>query len=74
MRNLRALIVECIVPGSKPRMDEVNDIAKAAGYNVVGQVTQHRERVDSAYCIGEGKLGEIRRTVGKESIEVLVFT
>jgi len=55
-------------------MDEVNDIAKAAGYNVVGQVTQHREAVDSAYCIGEGKLDEIRRTIGKESIEVLIFT
>ena len=72
--DVKTLLVECITPRSKPRMDEVNDIAKAAGYNVVGQVTQHREAVDSAYCIGEGKLDEIRRTIGKESIEVLIFT
>jgi len=72
--NVKTLLVECITPRSIPRMDEVNDIAKAAGYNVVGQVTQHREAVDSAYCIGEGKLDEIRRTIGKESIEVLIFT
>jgi GTP-binding protein HflX len=52
----------------------VEDIAKAAGYDVVGQVTQHREAVDSAYFIGEGKLDEISRTIGKESIEALIFT
>ena len=72
--DVKTLLVECITPRSKPRMDEVNDIAKAAGYNVVGQVTQHREAVDSAYCIGEGKLDEIRRTIVKDSIEAILFT
>jgi len=72
--DLKTLLVECITPRNKPRIDEVNDIAKTAGYNVVGQVTQHRDAVDSAYCIGEGKLDEITRTIGKESIEVLIFT
>jgi len=46
-------------------MDEMDDIAKAAGYNVVGHVTQHREAIDAAYCIGEGKQGH--------SCDVLVF-
>jgi GTP-binding protein HflX len=55
-------------------LDEVNDIAKAAGYDVVGQVTQHREAIDAAYCVGEGKLDEISKTIGKNSIEVLIFT
>ena len=55
-------------------MNEVNDIAKAAGYNVVGQVTQRREIVDAAYCIGEGKLHEILRTINEDSIEALIFT
>jgi GTP-binding protein HflX len=55
-------------------MNEVNDIAKAIGYDVVGQVTQHRESVDSAYCVGEGKLQEIKRTVENDSIEALIFT
>ncbi len=72
--SLKTLLVECITPRSKPRIDEVNDIATTAGYNVVGRVTQHREAVDSAYCVGEGKLQEITRTIGKDSIEVLIFT
>jgi GTP-binding protein HflX len=72
--DLKTLLVECLTPKSKPRIDEVSDIAKVVGYNVVGQVTQHREAVDSAYCIGEGKLDEISKTIGKDSIEVLIFT
>ena len=72
--NLKALLVECIIPRSKPRMDEVKDIAKAAGYNVVGQVVQHRDSVDSAYCVGEGKIEEIGKTIVKDSIEAVIFT
>ena len=72
--DLKTLLVECLTPKSKPRTDEVNDIAKAAGYDVVGQVIQHREAIDGAYCIGEGKLNEIAKRVGKDSIEVLIFT
>jgi len=55
-------------------MNEVSDIAKTAGYEVVGQVTQHRDAVDPAYCIGEGKLDEIGKTVREASVEVVVFT
>jgi len=55
-------------------MNEVNDIAKAAGCNLVGQVTQYRDAVDSAHCIGRRKLDEPRRTVGQESIHVVIFT
>jgi len=55
-------------------MDEVKDIAEAIGYDVVGQVTQHCGSVDSSYCVGEGKLLEIRRTVENQSIGALIFT
>jgi GTP-binding protein HflX len=72
--NLRALLVECILPRSKPRIDEVNDIAKAAGYDVVGQVIQHRDSVDSAYCVGKGKIDEIAETIRADSIEAIIFT
>ena len=74
VRDLRALLVECILPRSKPRIDEVNDIAKAAGYNVVGQVIQHRDSVDSAYCVGKGKIDEIEKTITEDSIEAIIFT
>jgi len=66
--------VECVLPRSKPRIDEVNDIAKAAGYNVVGQVIQHRDSVDSAYCVGKGKIDEIEKTVREDSIDTIIFT
>jgi len=72
--DLKTLLVECLTPRSIPRMDEMDDIAKAAGYNVVGHVTQHREAIDAAYCIGEGKLDEVARTIEKDSIEALIFT
>ena len=55
-------------------MDEVSDIAKAAEYDVVGQVTQNRDSIDSAYCVGKGKIDEIERTVKEESIEAVIFT
>ncbi len=71
---MKALLVECILPRSKPRIDEVSDIAKAAGYNVVGQVIQHRDSVDSAYCVGEGKIEEVVKTVVRDSIEAVIFT
>lgn len=72
--NLKALLVELILPRSKPRIDEVSDIAKAAGYDVVGQVTQHRDSVDSAYCVGKGKIDEIKETIKADSIEAIIFT
>ncbi len=74
MLKVKALLVECILPRSRPRIDEVSDIAKAAGYNVVGQVIQHRDSVDSAYCIGEGKIEEVVKTVVRDSIEAVIFT
>ena len=72
--NLKALLVELILPRSKPRIDEMSDIAKAAGYDVVGQVTQHRDSVDSAYCVGKGKIDEIEETIKADSIEAVIFT
>ena len=74
VRHLRTLLVECILPRSKPRIDEVSDIAKAAGYNVVGEVVQHRDSVDSAYCVGKGKIDEIEKTIMADSIEAIIFT
>ena len=72
--KLKALLVECILPRSKPRIDEVNDIAKAAGYDVIGQVVQRRDSVDAAYCVGKGKIDEIEKTIVEDSIEAIIFT
>jgi hypothetical protein len=39
--HVKTLLVESIASGGKSRMDKVNDIAKAAGCDVVGQVAHH---------------------------------
>ena len=72
--DLKALLVECITPQSKSRMNEMKDITKTAGYIVTGQVTQRRDAVDPAYCIGKGKLDDIEKTVREATIEVVIFT
>jgi len=74
VKDLKALLVECLTPQSKPRTSELTDIAKSLGYDVVGQITQHRDAVDPAYCIGAGKLDEIGKTLQGESIDVVIFT
>ena len=74
MLFLKTLLVECIIPRHESRINEVSDIAKAANYNVIGQITQHRKTIDPAFYIGEGKLDEIRRFIEENSIEVVIFT
>jgi GTP-binding protein HflX len=54
-------------------MNEVSDIAKSAGYEVTDQITQHRDIIDSAYYVGEGKLDEIQKIIKKESIGTVIF-
>jgi GTP-binding protein HflX len=73
VQGLKALLVECVTSRNTSRIDEVNDIAKNAGYEVIGQVTQHRNSIDPSYYIGEGKLDEIRKTVERDSINVVIF-
>jgi len=54
-------------------MNEVADIAKSAGYEVTDRITQHRDRIDSAYYVGEGKLDEVHHIIKKESVGVVIF-
>lgn len=41
-------------------MEELKELAKAAGAEVVGSVIQNRTAVDAAYYIGKGKVEEIK--------------
>jgi GTP-binding protein HflX len=54
-------------------MDELSDIAKTAGYDIAGQVTQHRDAVDGAFCVGEGKIDEIAELVRKDPVDAVIF-
>ena len=66
--------MECLTPDAKPQMGELSDIAKTAGYDVVAEVTQHRDAVDGAFCVGEGKIDEITKLVRKDPVDAVIFT
>ncbi|MCO8267353.1 GTPase HflX [Haloferax sp. AB510] len=53
-------------------LTEISDLARAAGYEVVGQLTQTREE-DAAFHFGEGKVGELASLVAREDAAAVVF-
>ena len=51
---------------------EIRDLARAAGYDVVGEVTQTRTE-DPAYHLGEGKVTRLSNAVARERAAVVIF-
>jgi GTP-binding protein HflX len=56
----------------KSSLEELRDLAEAAGYTVVSQVTQIR-RADPRYQIGAGKVAEIKNLIKETNAEKLLF-
>ena len=54
-------------------LDELAELAEACGAVVLGQVIQNRERVDVAYYLGSGKLGEVATQARALGAETLIF-
>ena len=52
---------------------ELEELAESAGAVCVGNAIQKREHYDSATCVGEGKLMEIREFCQAEDVELLIF-
>ncbi|MEF8818128.1 MAG: GTPase HflX [Haloferacaceae archaeon] len=59
------------VDGGEADLAEIRDLARAAGYEVVGEVTQTRTE-DAAYMFGEGKVEEIAGVVASTGAEAVV--
>ena len=70
----KAVIVECKTPKSSNRMAEVKIMAESIGYDVKNCITQQRKTIHGSYCVGPGKLGEIKKYISNEDIDVLIFT
>jgi GTP-binding protein HflX len=51
---------------------EIRDLARAAGYTVVGELTQSREE-DPALCLGEGKAATLAKRVRETGAGTAVF-
>ncbi|MFB6311040.1 MAG: GTPase HflX [Salinirussus sp.] len=67
----RAVIVKRVEEGAADT-EEIVELARAAGYQVVGEVTQTRTE-DPAYHVGEGKVTAIAETVRREDARAVLF-
>ncbi len=54
-------------------MDELSQLAEAAGCEVVGELIQKRERIDPAYYIGKGKLEELKIACNDLGSNIIIF-
>src|SRR2546426_12808120 len=70
---MRSIVVECVVPLVPSRADEVETMAKSIGYEVVDRVIQHRKSLHHTYCIGPGKLDEVKQLTSEKKIEAVLF-
>ena len=67
----RAVIVKRVDSGTADT-EEIRDLARAAGYDVVDEVTQTRTE-DPAYHLGEGKVTRLSNAVAREGAAVVIF-
>ena len=54
-------------------IDELEELAKSAGAEVVAKVIQQRAEYDRATVIGRGKLEEIKQLAEAEGVDILIF-
>ncbi|GGL54466.1 GTPase HflX [Halocalculus aciditolerans] len=71
-KSLTRAVVAKRVDSGEPDTGEVRDLARAAGYDVAGVVTQSR-KADPALQLGEGKVEELARVVADTGAKTVVF-
>ena len=71
----RALLVaaDCGEWDAEVSIEELAELAKSAGAEVVGKVIQTRSEYDRATLVGQGKLREIKEFCEAEEINLLIF-
>ena len=67
---MRAIVAKRVDSGT-PDLTELRDLAAAAGYTVVGELTQTRDE-DPAYCFGEGKVEELAARVVETDADTVI--
>ena len=68
---MRAIVAKRVDSGT-PDLSELRDLAAAAGYEVVGELTQTREE-DPAYGFGEGKIAELAKLVEDTRADTVII-
>jgi len=74
----RAYLVGVSLPGSSfgrvhEHLDELAQLARTAGADVVGRAVQGRTRIDGGTYIGEGKVREIKEECDRTGTNLVVF-
>lgn len=59
--------------GGPPDLQEIQELARSAGADVVGVVTGRRDRPDPALFVGSGKAEEIRAACLNDRVELVIF-
>ncbi|WRS26584.1 GTPase HflX [Oscillospiraceae bacterium MB08-C2-2] len=54
-------------------LDELEELSGSADMEVVGRITQKRDALDRATCIGAGKLEEIKEFASANEVTLLIF-
>jgi GTP-binding protein HflX len=54
-------------------LDELRELAEAAGGHVVKEVVQHRTKPDASFFVGKGKAHQLRDDVLAEDADVVIF-
>lgn len=72
---VRAVLV-CVDTGeydADNSLDELEELSRTAGAQVIARVIQKRPSFESATCIGSGRLEELRELCENEEIELIIF-
>ncbi len=65
--------VDCGDYDAETSMNELEELAKTAGAQVVARVIQNRDKPDTATFIGSGRLAELKKFCEADEIDLLIF-
>ncbi|MGF9907315.1 GTPase HflX [Brevibacillus porteri] len=73
-----AILVGCYLDNrdeerTRLSMEELHELANTAGVEVLDVITQNRDRVDSAWYLGTGKIDEIAQRAEELDVDVIIF-
>jgi GTPase len=73
-----AILVGCFLDNrdaerARLSMEELHELARTAGVDVLDVVTQNRERIDPAWYLGSGKIQEIAHRTRELDVDLVIF-
>ena len=68
-----AIMKRCILVSLDKDISELKDLANSLDFDAKKVFIQHKEKSNPKYCIGSGKIKEIKEFIDKEKIEFAIF-